>query len=238
MQSSVVFGWRGCVRQLSLSSGALVFFAAASLAQGVLSTEEVVQASNCVGTVEARSSPVDLSRDIVFAVLADSLSANDFSQFRREFTGLFQAAKDKSVLRLAVISGNAVHIYGPFRSVALLRVALDQLAGAMPSSVAADSAAPRASSFYSTLGSTLNANAMQFGSNWSTLVLVGRWPDIDPDLADYTAGWLTHEMRSLKARLSYWSLSGEKSITMDAVTAAFAGVRLEGLAHQDRSEIG
>ena len=47
--------------------------------------------------------------------------------------------------------------------------------------------------------------AGQFGSQWSTVVLVGAAPDVDAPLRDYATAYVASRFQAQKVRLSYWN---------------------------------
>ena len=204
----------------------LSFLAAASwvaaapwlAAQPALTTIEVARGSTCLGSVEVRSAPVEPSKDIVVAVLADTLRDEDWTRFRDEFTNYFQASSNKDAIRLAIVAKGSVQFSGPFRTRALLKTALDGLTPVTPPS--AD--APDPLSFYTDLPAT----ASQLGTGWLTVALAGNFPDVPAELSPYTQAWLSSRLRTAKLRLHYWTPSGQASAVLDGAISATTGKRL------------
>ncbi len=200
--------------------GAFLLSAMALAGQTALSPGEVILVKTCLGTAEPASAPVEPSGNLAIAVMADTLREEELAQVRQEIASFYQASKLQS-LRVAAINGSEVQFAGPFRTRALLQTGLTELLHAAPG--VSDAAPLR---FYSYLGNL----ASQFGSGWSRLVLVGRFPATDGELTGFTEGWLATQFRAAKLRVSYWTPSGEDSEILSAVAPATGGVLLaEGM---------
>ena len=179
-----------------------------------------------MGSAQVASVPVEPSSDVVIAVLGDVLREDDMAEFRKQIASFYQSnqpAKTTNSIRLAMLLGDNVQFAGPFRTRGLLQTALGELVPAPAE--AAEALQPL--HFYSVLG----AVAPKLGSDWTTAVLVGRFPAVSPDLAAFTTGWLSMRLRAARLRVSYWTPSGEDSEAMDAVASSTGGKRLaDGLA--------
>jgi tetratricopeptide (TPR) repeat protein len=206
----------------------LCFLAAASwvvaapwlAAQPALTYSEVARGSTCLGSVEVRSTPVDLSQSVVIAFLADTFGDEDRTRFREEFTTYYQKVPNKESVRLAIVTGTGVQFNGPFRTRALLKSALDNLPSAAPN--AAQALDPLR--FYPDMATA----ASQLGTGWLTVVLAGNFPGVPADLSPYTQAWLATQLRVARLRLHYWTPSGQASAILDGVIPATTGKRLAG----------
>lgn len=187
-------------------------------AQPALSTNDIVAARTCLGDAEVQATPVETPHDVVIAVMAETLSADDLIQFQKEVAAFYQAARNKSTLRLAAISGDAVQFAGPFKTRSQLLASLTDLAHAAP-----EGAAPlKPLQTYSNLARVLP----QLGSDWSTVILAGRFPRVDPELAPYTAAWLATQLRVARLQASYWTPE-DRSDILDSALLATGGARLD-----------
>ena len=201
--------------------GTLFVFGTVLCGQTALSNSEAILVKTCLGTTQPTSSPVVVSGAVVIAVFGDTLREDELAKVRQEITSFYQASRLNS-LRLAVIYGSEIQFVGPFRTRALLEAGLTELLHAAPP--AGETAPLR---FYSYLGNL----ASQFGSGWSSLVLVGRFPAADAELTSYSAAWLSTQFRTAKVRVSYWTPSGESTGILDSVVPGTGGLRLaEGMA--------
>jgi tetratricopeptide (TPR) repeat protein len=197
-----------------------VFAIAASLAgQPALSTREVTGARTCLGPAEVRASPVKANQDIVIAVIAGTLSADDLAQLQKEAASLYQSGRNQAALRIAGISAGAVEFAGPFKTRAQLQARLGDMARAAPENAGAGNAAQ----FYSNLSSALS----QLGGRWNTLLLAGRFPAVEKELAPYVSAWVATAMRTARVQVSYWT-PGEPSEVLDRAAPATGGSRLDG----------
>jgi len=190
--------------------------------QPLLSNREIILARTCLGTAEAQSAPVETSRKAVVGIMRDTLSTDELQQIRQEATLLFQALKEKTSFRLAAVSGATVQLAGPFRTRAQLQAAFNGLV--QPPTDTGEQ--PKPPLLYSNLGRI----APQLGSDWTTVILAGRFPALDPELAPFASAWLATKLRAARLQVAYWT-PGDSSEILDAVLPATGGIRLvEGLA--------
>ena len=190
--------------------------------QPVFSNREITLARTCLGTAEVQTAPVEASHEVVVAVVSDTLSADDLKQVRQEITVFFRVLKSKNTFRLAAVSGDSVQFAGPFKTRAQLLTALGDLAHPPPESAEA----PKPLLLYNNLGKV----APQFGSDWATVILAGRFPAVDPELAPYTSAWLATRLRTARLQVEYWT-PGDASEILEAALPATGGRRLaDGLA--------
>ncbi len=187
-------------------------------AQPALTYTETVRGSTCLGSVEVRSSPVEPSRDVVIAVLTDTLRDEDWTRFREEFTTYYQGTPNKDSVRLAIIAKGSVHFSGPFRTRALLKTALDNFSPATPASAEL----PNPLGFYPELATM----ASQLGTSWLTVVLAGNFPGVPAELSSYTQAWFSAQLRMARLRVHYWTPSGQASAVLDGAISATTGKRL------------
>ena len=183
---------------------------------------EVTAAKTCLGNVDVHAAPIDTSQDIVIAAVADTLSAEELAQLQKEIASLYQSLKSKSALRLASIADGDIQLAGPFKTRAQLLAGFTTIA--RPASE--NSPPVDATRFYSTLATVLS----QSGGEWSTLVLAGRFPPIDKEVAPFASALLATRLRTARLQASYWT-PGDPSEVLEAALPAAGGGRLaEGLA--------
>jgi tetratricopeptide (TPR) repeat protein len=192
-------------------------------AQPVLLRSDAVVAKTCIGPAEAHATAVDAAQDVLVAVFADTLSDGELVQFRQQLAPFYLAARIKNPMRLAIVLNGGVQFAGPFKTRAQLEAALSgSLTGLARTAAPAGSDAVEPLRSYSYLGQ----NAQQFGSSWSTLAIVGNFPEINQQMFAFAAGQLVLHFGSARVRVSYWSPSGETSAVLDAVAAATGGLHL------------
>lgn len=208
-----VFDREDCLRTFLLA----IFTATAAqhlAAQSALVPREVVSTRSCVAPVELHAAPVETNPEIVAAIIADNLSADDLAQFQKRVAALYLPVANRPKLRLAAISGAEVEFAGPFKTRAQLTAAFTALAHP----AAETGGAGDALKFYSDLAAAM----AQFGGEWRTLIIAGRFPALDPDLSPYAAAWLSAQLRTARLRVSYWTPDSPSDI-LDSATAAGGG---------------
>ncbi len=190
--------------------------------QTALATHEVTAAKTCLGNTEVHATPIETRPDTIIALISETLSADELAQLQKEVTSFYQTLKNKGTLRLATISAGSVQLGGPFKTRAQLQAAWAEIALPAPESLQA----PNPIQFYSNLAIALS----EFGGEWTTLVLAGRFPSIDKELAPYASAWLSAKLRTARLQTSYWT-PGDPSEVLDAALPAGNGGRLaDGLA--------
>jgi Flp pilus assembly protein TadD len=187
--------------------------------QSALTTREVTGAKTCLGNVEVRAASIEPSPNIVIALMAETLSADELAQFQKEVGSFYQTLNSKPTLRLALISGGAVQFAGPFQNRAQLQAGLAGIAHPAPE----NAQTANAIQFHSDLAGVLP----QLGGGWSTVVLAGRFPAMDRELAPYAAAWLSERLQAAKLQTSYWT-PGDPSEVLDAALPPTGGGRLSG----------
>ena len=190
--------------------------------QPALLRHGVARAETCLGVAEVTGTAVEPGHGVVIAFLGDTLREVEVARFREEISSFYQAVNRTDPVRLALVIRNNVQFAGPFKTRASLQAALGEITAAAE---ADGEASPLR--FYTVLATV----ASQLGSDWSTVVLAGRFPPVTPDLAPFTEGWLSMRLRAAKLRVSYWTPSGVASVVMDAVTPSTGGTHLaQGLS--------
>ncbi len=71
--------------------------------------------------------------------------------------------------------------------------------------------------------SALAQMAAGFGGQWSSVLLVGLPPMVDPSLRDYASPWLTSAFCRQKLRVSYWTPDGQRAAFWNGIASATAG---------------
>ena len=190
--------------------------------QPALLRHGVARAETCLGVAEVTGTAVEPGHGVVIAFLGDTLREDEVAWFGKEISSFYQAVNRTDPVRLALVIRNNVQFAGPFKTRASLQAALEEI------TAAAGADGERSPlRFYTALATV----ASQLGSDWSTVVLAGRFPPVAADLAPFTEGWLSMRLRAAKLRVSYWTPSGIASAVMDAVTPSTGGTHLvEGLA--------
>ena len=184
-------------------------------AQPALVPREVVSARSCAGPAELHAVPVETNPEIVVAIIAETLSADDLTQLQKQVSALYQPVASRAKLRLAAISGAGVEFAGPFKTRTQLTAAFTALAHPAAETAGASDAVR----FYADLAASL----AQFGGEWRTLLIAGRFPPLDPDLLPYASAWLAGQLRTARLRVSYWTPDIPSDILGFALTAVGGG---------------
>jgi Flp pilus assembly protein TadD len=171
------------------------------------------------GRAECTANPVTSDPRLTAAVLVDGIDPHDMERVLTELTGLYRALHAAHPITLAVHSGHEWQTAGPFRSPPQWRASLNKLLKPRP----AASDAYSATQLYELLADS----APQFGSDWASVILVGKLPPVDADLRDYAAAYLGSKFRAQRLRVSYWPVGGEQSELWDRVARMTGGVAVK-----------
>jgi Flp pilus assembly protein TadD len=198
----------GSVLALALLAAGLGAPAAAQpiLVQGTPGTpaepQAAISVSTYAGSVPATATPVEASAQTLVVVLYDSIAADQKDRVRAEIQSFFQTG-DLKDLRLGALRGEEFTAEDPFHTRAQVQAALRRLFAGTPTTPAGQTPYP-AAAFYRWLAHA----AGQFGSQWSSVVLVGSAPDVDAQLREYTAIYIASRFQAQKVRVSYWNPDG------------------------------
>ena len=179
--------------------------------------QETVSVSTYAGAVPATIAPVEVSGQILLLVLSDAIAPDRKDRVRAEIQSFLQSGELKNT-RLGALHGEEFVEEDPFRTRAQAVVALRRVLAAQASEPAPYAAAK----FYRWLANA----AGQFGSNWSSVVLIGPAPDLDAPLREYAAAYVASHFEAQKVRLSYWNPDGADAGWFGEVCRATGGASL------------
>ncbi|MGO4880061.1 MAG: tetratricopeptide repeat protein [Bryobacteraceae bacterium] len=192
--------------------------------------QQAVSVSTYAGAVPATVAPVEVSSQVLVVVLADTIAPDTKDRVRLDIQALFQAGQLKD-MRLAALRGGEFAVEDPFRTRMQLQSALRRIL-APP---AAEPVPYPPAKFYQ----WLSQSAGQFGSGWSTVVLVGAAPDVDAASRDYATVYIASHFQAQKVRLSYWNPAGANPGWFGEVCRATGGTLLaDGLTAPATPEAG
>jgi hypothetical protein len=164
-----------------------LFFSACNLraASSILlasdpSAPSTLSVETYAGKVNLSTVPVQPAPAVTVVLLPEAMSPAEFENAKKNVL-LLSAALQKHPLRLAVLANGSLATTGPFATRARLKSALDSI------QVSADSS--RKPSIAGLLDS-LYAAAPQLGADWSNVLLVGTFPELDPWAAEYASALL------------------------------------------------
>lgn len=178
---------------------------------------EAVSVSTYAGTVPATVAPVEVSRQILVVVLSDGIAPDQKDRVRAGIQSLFQSGDLKN-MRLGALRGEEFVAEDPFRTRAQVPAALRRVLAGQPSEAAPYPAAR----FYRWLADA----AGQFGSQWSSVVLIGPAPDVDAQLREYTTAYVASRFQAQKVRVNYWNPDGPSPAWFGEVCRATGGAIL------------
>jgi len=135
---------------------------------------------------------------------------------RTDIQSFFQRG-DMKDMRLAVLAGQEFSQEDAFRTRAQLQAALRRAFSGPPP----EGPYP-AAKFYNWLAHT----AAQFGNQWSSVVLIGAAPDVDPALREYATAYVASRFQAQKVRISYWNPDGQNPGWFGDVCRATGGALL------------
>ncbi len=179
-----------------------------------------VSVSTYSGTVPATMAPVDLSGQILLLALPDTIAPDQQEHARAELQSFLQGGDLKN-MRLAVLRGEEFLQEDPFRTRAQIQAALRRTFARQPDQ-AAEAAPYPAAKLYRWLVQT----AAQFGSQWSSLVIVGSLPDVDAPMREYATAYLASRFQAQRIRVSYWNPGGPAPAWLGEICRATGGALL------------
>ena len=192
--------------------------------------QETISVATYAGSVPATAAPVEFSGQILVVVLSDTIAPDQKDRVRAEIQSFFQGGNLKD-MTLGALRGQEFVPGGPFRTRAQLQAALRRLFAGPP----AEQAPFQPSSFYRWLAHA----AGQFGSNWSSVVLIGSAPDVDAQLREYAATYVASRFQSQKVRVSYWNPDGPNPGWFGEICRATGGAFLaNGLREPGEPAVG
>lgn len=165
--------------------------------------QETVSVSTYAGSVSATVAPVEVSSQTLVVVLSDFISPDQKDRVRGEIQSFFQSGSLKD-LRLGVLRGEEFTAENPFRTRVQFQAALRRSFAASGSVTPTGQPSLPAAGFYRWLAHA----AGQFGSQWSSVVLIGSAPDVDASLREYAATYVASRFQVQKVRVTYWNPGG------------------------------
>ncbi|HUE22564.1 MAG TPA: hypothetical protein VMQ86_12850 [Bryobacteraceae bacterium] len=179
--------------------------------------QQTISVSTYSGTVPGAVAPVEVSAQTLVLVLSDAIAPGQKDRVRAEIQSLFQSGNLKN-MRLGALRGEEFVEEDPFRTRMQVQAALRRMFAGLPSEPAPYSA----TKFYR----WLTNSAGQFGSQWSSMVLVGQAPDVDAQLREYTTAYVASRFQAQRVRVNYWSPDGPNPGWFGEVCRATGGAIL------------
>jgi len=177
---------------------------------------EVAPVETYAGKTAAIVSPVKAGDALTVVLLLDNLHAADLESVGKSLFDLYASLNGRPI-RLALLQNGAISVQGPFASRARLKSTFEKI------QLSADSATPISpAAVYDRIASSV----VQWGSNWSRVLLIGNLPQLEPTVRDYAAAILLRafctqhvQVSSLEADgksddwISFFELTGGTIIT-------------------------
>ena len=179
-----------------------------------------VQIKTFVAESTAALTPVVPSKELTIAVLPDTLLPESFDETRQKLTALFGAWKERRLLTLALITANGVERKGPFSSRSQFQAALRSLEALGPETETTDTGPGNETEPYTLLGGWEPPAA----APWSCLLVIGRFPTLEPNLKEYTAAYLSNRFRAARVRVSQWAPGETGSSIFDLIADETGGI--------------
>ncbi len=177
------------------------------------------------GVREARTVPVQPSRDVTVLVVADACLPDRAEIVASGVNELWTALHQTAPIRLGILRGGAVLFAGPFKTRAQLQSAIREMKSALVEQ--------RAPTDPTALVNELLAVAPQLGSDWSPVALVGDLPALDRPVAEYAAAILFRTFSAQKLSVSWL---GTPHADLDVWQPLFTGTG--GMVLTDLSDLG
>ena len=172
------------------------------------------------GRIEAWTHEVVPAREISIALLADTLTREDLDLLKSGVGSLLQRLKGARPVSVVLINGTECSRLGPFKTRAQLPAVLRSPGMKIPESGSTGTSAD--------LYSNLLDAIPQLGSDWSPVLLAGRFPPITSDRKAYLEALLAVRACSQKIRLRYWNLANAPIEPLDAALRSTGGLAPAG----------
>jgi tetratricopeptide (TPR) repeat protein len=144
------------------------------------------------GTFPVVTTDVHPSPAVTFVLLMDTISSQQIPIIKQDLLSAYTVARGART-RLAMLQGGHILVAGPFPTRVRFKAALDEIR--LP-------AAPETPITGESIAEALFDNVGQLGSDWSTAVLTGNLPALDPLTTDYASALLAREFASQHVRVS------------------------------------
>ena len=173
----------------------LVLFAALALAQPAEGSSTLVRQDSKTspitgatvktysGEMPAAVSLIEPSSAITILLASDTLSSAELTTIKKDLLALYPILHTRK-LRLAILRDGQLLLAGPFTGPARFRATLNEI---RPPAASASGGTPAVAL---TLIDSIYANAEQLGADWSSLLVIGNFPALDPAVAQYASGLL------------------------------------------------
>ena len=148
----------------------------------------------------------------LIAIAAPGLGPQELEELKRELSAQYQTRRSK--FRLGILGAGGIALRGPFRNRSMFLAALRDL-----DTASGTGTAPGAGDLYGAICAGLNGIA----EPWSSVVVAGRFPDIEPALERYAMTYVLASMMQMRVRLSFWIPEGVPAPTLLQVVAPLTG---------------
>lgn len=152
------------------------------------------------GKVDAILTGVKPESSLTVVLLMDGLKAAELESVNKDLLALYGGMSGRPV-RLMVLRNGSTETAGPFASRARFKAALEKIRAGGENATAVS-----AGTFYDALA----ANAAQWGSNWSRVLLIGDLPALEPAVREYATALLLRAFSSQHVQVSLFGLEGEE----------------------------
>ncbi|PYU20455.1 MAG: hypothetical protein DMG30_21135 [Acidobacteria bacterium] len=150
------------------------------------------------GTADPSSFAVKLSAPVTIVLLADTLSPAELENTKNGLLVFYGSLRGRP-LRIALLRNTSLAVAGPFANRAVLKRTLDDIPPPADTS---------ATSSPSAIFEALSASASQLGTDWSSVLLLGNFPALDPPTLDYASAILLRAFGSQHVQVSWFAPNG------------------------------
>ncbi len=175
------------------------------------------------GVMQPRLTAVDPAARITVVLFPQSIAEADRRRTALEVAALYRTTGKEAAFRVMTFNGEAFVPLGSAvgSAAAWQKVIQDALT---PASVERITAPPK------DLYALLAGASVDLGGEWSSVLLVGLPPEIEPELREYALPWLASHFCARKLRVSYWTPDGQGAEFWNGVARRTAGAsHLENL---------
>ncbi|HYK90407.1 MAG TPA: hypothetical protein VE398_16650 [Acidobacteriota bacterium] len=185
-----------------------------------LEIPETVKVKTYAGMTESSIARVDPSPEVVIVILTDTIGSENLEKLRKDLSALYQSLGKSNPITIALIGGTELQKLGPIKSRTQLQNALRTMARQ-----AAQARDPTVMpNPYVVLSNVID----QLGGDWSSVLLVGRFPELTPDQQEYLEADISERSRARNVRINCWTPDGQPPSLIRSVAAVTAGSALTG----------
>ena len=153
------------------------------------------------GLADASSFAVRPSSSVTVVLLIDTMSPAELGSVKTGLLAFYTSLRGRS-LRIALLRNSSLAVAGPIPNRVGLKRTLDDVQPAADPSTTTPSA----------ILDALSASASQLGTDWSSVLLIGNFPVLDPATLDYASSVLVRAFGAQHLQVSWFAPDGGNDV--------------------------